>query len=239
MKYPLPPDEAARLAALRQLAVLDTAPEAAYDGITRLAAHICGTPVALVSLVDEERQWFKARTGLDATETPRDLAFCTHAILQPDLFIVPDALADERFSSNPLVTTHPKIRFYAGAPLTTAGGHTLGTLCVIDFTPRELTPEQQEALRALARLTVTQLELRHNTLALARANVELDREVAERVRVEQERAESLVREQQARAAAEANEQHYRFLAESIPQQVWTARADGTLDYVNQRTLAYY
>src|SRR2546423_10732117 len=202
MKAPSPKNEAARLDALRQLALLDTAPEVAYDDITRLAAHICQAPVALISLVDENRQWFKARTGLETRETPRDVAFCAHAILQSDLFIVPDALADERFKDNPLVTSHPKIRFYAGAPLINAAGHALGTLCVTDTVPRTLTDEQQEALRVLARLTATQLELRRNTLALARANAELDREIAERRRIEQERAESLQREQAARAAAE-------------------------------------
>ncbi len=213
MKASFPQNEAARLVALRQLAVLDTEPEIAYDGITRLAAHICQTPVALVSLVDEDRQWFKARMGLDASQTPRDVAFCAHAILQPDLFIIPDALADPRFCTNPLVTSHPRIRFYAGAPLVTADGHALGTLCVTDTVPRELTAEQQEALRALARLTVTQLELRRSTLALTRANEELDREIAERVRAEQERAELLEREQAARAAAEAaNHAKDEFLA---------------------------
>ena len=213
MKAPFPQNEAARLDALRELAVLDTAPESIYDNITRLAAHICQTPVALISLVDEDRQWFKARTGLEARQTPRDVAFCAHAILQPDLFIVPDALADERFRNNPLVTSPPKIRFYAGAPLLTADGHALGTLCVTDTVPRELTTEQQEALRVLARLTVTQLEQRRGALALVRLNEELDREIAERVRVERERAELLEREQAARAAAEAaNRAKDEFLA---------------------------
>jgi two-component system, sensor histidine kinase len=213
MKAQFPQNETARLAALRQLAVLDTAPEETYDGITRLAAHICQAPVALISLVDEDRQWFKARTGLETRETPRDVAFCAHAILQNDLFIVPDALADERFKDNPLVTSHPRIRFYAGAPLINADGHALGTLCVTDSVPRELSEEQKEALRTLARLTVTQLELRRASLALARANEELDREVVERTRAERERAELLEREQAARAAAEAaNRAKDEFLA---------------------------
>ena len=213
MKASIPQNEAARLAALHQLSVLDTAPEIAYDGITRLAAHICQAPVALISLVDEDRQWFKARTGLETRETPRDVAFCAHAILQGDLFIVPDALADERFKDNPLVTSHPRIRFYAGAPLINAEGHALGTLCVTDSVPRELSEEQKEALRTLARLTVTQLELRRASLALAHTNKELDREMAERARAEQERAELLEREQAARAAAEAaNRAKDEFLA---------------------------
>jgi signal transduction histidine kinase len=213
MKAPSPQNEAARLAALRELAVLDTAPETIYDNITRLAAYICQTPVALISLVDEDRQWFKARTGLEAQQTPRDVAFCAHAILRPDLFIVPDALADERFRSNPLVTSHPKIRFYAGAPLLTADGHALGTLCVTDTVPRELTTAQQEALRVLARLTVTQLEQRRSALALVRLNEALDREIAERARAERERAELLEREQAARLAAEtANRAKDEFLA---------------------------
>ncbi|HEX8070144.1 MAG TPA: ATP-binding protein [Pyrinomonadaceae bacterium] len=239
MKAPNPPNEPARLAALHELAVLDTAPEQVFDRITRLAAHICQTPVAVVSLVDAERQWFKSKVGLQLRQTPRDVAFCAHAILQPDLFIVPDALADARFRDNPLVRERPRIRFYAGAPLVTPEGHALGTLCVTDTVPRELTDEQQDALRVLADLTVTQLETRRKTQAVARAYEELGREVLVRERAEHERAELLGREQAARAAAEASEQHYRFLAESIPQQVWTARPDGWLDYVNARAVEYF
>ena len=157
---PLTPDEPARLAALRRLNVLDTPAEAGFDDLTRLAATICGTPVAVVSLVDADRQWFKSCVGLDATETPRDVAFCAHAIRRPELLVVPDATADERFADNPIVTGEPHIRFYAGMPLVIPGGHAVGTLCVIDYTPRTLTPAQTDALRALARQVVAQLTLR-------------------------------------------------------------------------------
>ena len=161
MKACLPADESARLEALCACQVLDTLPEPAYDDLTRLAAQICGTPVALVSFVDAGRQWFKSKVGLVAAETNRDAAFCAHAILNPvELLLVPDALADARFADNPLVTGPPHIRFYAGAPLVTLEGHALGTLCVIDQTPRSLTVAQKDALLALARQVVSQLELR-------------------------------------------------------------------------------
>lgn len=156
-----PADEVDRLAALQRYEVLDTAPEPAFDRVTRLASQIIGTPIALVSLIDSTRQWFKSRQGLDATETPREQAFCAHAILGRDVFIVPDARQDKRFVDNPLVTDAPKVIFYAGAPLTTADGHRLGTLCVIDHQPRrELSESQRTALSDLAAITVDLLELR-------------------------------------------------------------------------------
>ena len=158
MNAPLPDGEQERLAALEEYRLLDTAPEDAYDDIVRLAAHICGTPVAAVTLVDAHRQWFKSRLGLPAAETPRDVAFCAHAILQTDLLVVPDAHADARFADNPLVTGDPAIRFYAGVPLVTAGGHALGALCVIDQVPRTLTAEQKRALNALSHQVVEQME---------------------------------------------------------------------------------
>ncbi|CAN5875462.1 hypothetical protein BH11PSE13_BH11PSE13_13290 [soil metagenome] len=136
-------DELARLAELKRLVIMDTDEEQAYDDITRMAASICGTPVALITLVDENRQWFKSRMGLQVSETPRESAFCAHAIQWPDqAFVVRDASKDQRFEANPLVTGDPNIRFYAGAPLVTASGHALGTVCIIDREPRDITPER-------------------------------------------------------------------------------------------------
>jgi len=234
-----PCGEAARLAALRETGVLDTEPEAAFDDIARLAAQLCQTPVALVSLVDEGRQWFKARIGFEADETPRDGSFCADAILRPGIFVVADALRDKRFVANPLVTSNPGLRFYAGVPLVTADGHALGTLCVIDYVPRELTEEQREALRVLAHHATVMLELRRRERALEEANAGLRREAAERAAAELGREELLAREAAERAAAEESERHYRFLAETIPQQVWTATPAGDLDYVNRQVADYF
>ncbi len=170
MKAAVTANETDRLAALHGLGILDTPPEAAFDDLTRLAAVICGTPVALVTLVDEQRQWFKSKHGLKLCATPRDQAFCAHALLNPrELLVVPDATADPRFADNPLVTGNPNIRFYAGAPLLSAEGHPLGTLCVIDIVPRTLTPEQIEALSTLGRQVAAQFELRRREQELQRA----------------------------------------------------------------------
>lgn len=160
MKPPTPPDESRRLRTLRMYRILDTGAEQAFDDLAALAAAICGTPIALVTLVDEHRQWFKARIGLDAAETSRDISFCAHTILEEDLLVVEDARLDARFAGNPYVTSAPNIRFYAGAALTMADGTALGSLCVLDVEPRVLTGDQRRALKALRRAVVSQLELR-------------------------------------------------------------------------------
>ncbi|MFV8752622.1 GAF domain-containing protein [Nannocystaceae bacterium ST9] len=165
----LPEREAERIAALRSYAVLDTPSESRFDDIARVVAHLCDVPIALVSLVDEDRQWFKARVGLAVSETPRDLAFCAHAILSDDLFVIEDARDDPRFADNPLVLGGPQIRFYAGAPLAVQGGHRLGTLCAIDDRPRGLDGRQRESLIALARHVVELFELRRVSAELAEA----------------------------------------------------------------------
>src|SRR5688500_8172142 len=164
MRAALPANEDARLEALRDLEILDTPPEPEYDDLALIASQICATPISMISLIDRDRQWFKSRVGMEPQETSRDVAFCAHAILQRDLFIVADASEDPRFAANPLVTADPKIRFYAGAPLRTPDGQALGTLCVMDRTARELSPDQENALRALSRQVEAQLELRRRLL---------------------------------------------------------------------------
>jgi len=192
-------NEKQRLKVLWQYDVLDSVPEEIFDDLTELAARICEAPVAMITLVDEKRQWFKSKVGVTINETSRDISFCGRAIEQSDLFIIPDAMADQRFADNPLVTSDPKIRFYAGAPLITPDGYALGTLCVIDKVPRDLRPEQQQALRVLARHVMTQLELRRRTGALTRAREERDK-IKEDLADAQAEVAKLRRELKARSA---------------------------------------
>lgn len=167
---PLPHNESDRLARLRGIGILDSLPQQAFDDITALAASICGTPIALISLIDEDRQWFKARLGLEVTQTPREVAFCSHAILQPEqVMVVPDATLDHRFQGNPLVEQDPAIRFYAGAPILTDDGLPLGTVCVIDTRVRELGPAALRSLKSLSSLVTTLI-----------AHFQLQREEAQR-----------------------------------------------------------
>jgi PAS domain S-box-containing protein len=169
MIAPPPPDETARLEALRRYQILDTPPEEAFEDLIRLGAQICDVPIAMVSFVDRDRQWFKAKVGTDICDTSRENALCSHAILGQEVLVVSDATEDQRFADNPQVTGAPHIRFYAGAPLRTADGHTVGVLCAIDTRPRTLTPAQIAGLERLARQVVMQLEFRRNAAELARA----------------------------------------------------------------------
>ena len=181
---PYPMDEARRVAALHRADILDTPAEEVYDEFVRAAAELCGAPISLVTLIDEDRQWFKAKVGTDVDQTPRDFAFCAHAICSDTITEVPDTLDDDRFVSNPLVVDDPNIRFYAGAPLRTAAGFSYGTLCVLDTVPRLLTPEQRDGLARLARQVTVLLELRESVHQLSHANRELELAHAERDAVE-------------------------------------------------------
>lgn len=182
-------NEGARVAALQKYAILDTEPEQAFDDLVLLASFVCNTPIAMISLVDEHRQWFKSKIGTSTSETPREIAFCDTAIRQPDVFVVPDTLNDERFRNNPLVTSEPKIRFYAGAPLINEDGYALGTICVIDRSPRELDSSQQAALKGLSRLVLAQMEFRRNLLLLKEA-------LTDRTKEEHERQQELLKLQE-------------------------------------------
>lgn len=178
--YPIPSNEAARQVALERYQVLDSPPERFYDDAATLAAAICGTPIAMVSLIDNERQWYKAKVGVDTTETHRRDAFCAHAIMTPDVpLVVNDALVDERFKDSALVTANPHIRFYAGAPLVTPEGQALGTLCVIDTIPRDITVAQLTALEALSRTVASHLEQRRHISELESLMLEKDAKVEE------------------------------------------------------------
>jgi GAF domain-containing protein len=186
---PMPSPDRERVAALQKYAILDTEPEQAFDDLTLLASFVCKTPIALISLVDEDRQWFKSKIGMDACQTSRDIAFCSVAIQQTDVMVVPDTLEDERFRNNPLVVSGPRIRFYAGAPLINDEGYALGTLCVVDRTPREFGADQKEALQALGRLVLAQLEFRRNLQLLKEA-------LTDRTQAEHDRERELLKVQQ-------------------------------------------
>jgi DNA-binding LytR/AlgR family response regulator len=171
---PKPANEAGRVEALHGYEILDTTPEEDFDALTRLASYICETPISLISLIDSQRQWFKSKVGLVVPETPREMSFCSYAIMQSDVFEVKDATQNEIFRNNPLVTGEPNIRFYAGAPLINSDGFSLGTLCIIDTVPKHLTERQKDALQTLAREVVSHLELRRAKLSLQEEKEKLE-----------------------------------------------------------------
>jgi len=211
---PLPENETARLAALYRYEILDTPAEEAFDGITALASQICGTPIALITLIDQSRQWVKSKVGVEVKETPREFAFCAHAITQPNQILeVPDSLADPRFANNPYVVGEPHIRFYAGSPLVTPTGHALGALCVLDQVPKTLSDSQRQALRTLGQQVVNQLELRYHLRQVTALALEKHR----------------------------NEQCLQDFLDNASELIQTIRVDGSITYVNRawrETLGY-
>jgi diguanylate cyclase (GGDEF)-like protein len=219
-RAPMPQDEAERLAALRRFLILDTPPEDAYDDLVAIAAGICGTPMAAISLIDADRQWQKARIGLAEPETPRELSFCSHVVVRPRTLVVPDARQDERFRDNPGVTGDPGVRFYAGAPLIASSGHAVGALCVIDTIPRDLEPYQQRALESLSRQVVALMELRA-------AHRELQHHLSEREWYE--RQLDLYREQLEARNAELTQQSLTDVLTGLPnRRAFGLRMDAAL-----------
>lgn len=213
----LPHDESARLSALYQYHILDSEPEVAFDEMTTLAANICGTSMAYIGFLDVHRQWFKSTVGIPAREIARNLAFCNYTILETGVLVVPDTLADQRFANNPLVIDEPRVRFYAGVPLITSEGHALGAICVVDRTPHELSPSQIEALQALGRLVVTQLELRRKL------------EETQQLEHTAQLQESALRER---------EERFRAMADSAPVLMWMSNADQQYTFYNQTWLQF-
>ena len=179
MKAPLPENEEERLKALHEIEIMDTEADEAFDDLTRLAGYICETPIALITFIDSERQWFKSPSDFPVSETPRDISFCAHAILQSEPFIIPDALDDERFKNNPFVTSEPNIRFYAGAPLTTEKGFELGTLCVMDTEPRTLSTGQIAALKVLRNQVINLITARRERIFMNRDRSEDRKKIQE------------------------------------------------------------
>ncbi|MEE8058218.1 MAG: PAS domain S-box protein, partial [Pseudomonadales bacterium] len=250
---PIPENEKERLAALHQYEILDTSAEKSFDSLTLLTAAICKTPIAQISLVDEDRLWFKAKCGLDIEETERDISLCGYALLQSELFIVPDTLDDDRFFDNSLITQTPPVRFYASMPLITAEGHALGTLCVIDYVPRELTKEQQQSLQILRDLIIAQLELRRSVITTSseqsisyqEAEPSLDEvlnELKNRVtagntgiadinnRLEREIANTI----RSATAAHKDQETLQSLISIFPDGVFYTNPDGDCTYVNKQ-----
>ncbi|MBD1909740.1 GAF domain-containing protein [Leptolyngbya sp. FACHB-8] len=232
MPVPLPVNEAQRLAALQSYNILDTEAEVAFDDATKLAALICGTPISMVSLVDEHRQWFKSRFGLTVAETTRDLAFCAHAILHSDILVVPDALEDERFADNPLTRAEPTVRAYAGAPLINPEGYALGTLCIIDHVPRQFTTEQLDALAAIARQVVTQLELRRKLNTLTQVMQERQQTEAEYQALFENAVEGLYQTTQAGCYLKANPMLANIYGYSSAEELMASITDVNHLYIN-------
>jgi PAS domain S-box-containing protein len=222
MKAPLPTNEEPRLEALRKLDILDSEPEQAFDDLTRLAARVCETPIAMLSLVDKHRQWVKSKVGLEVTQTPRDVSICAHAILEPEALVVQDLSADPRFADNPFVAGPPGLRFYAGAPLLTKEGYALGTLCVSDRVPHDLSDEQRSLLQSLARQAAAQLELRREVRDLAQVIAERD-EAQKELRSSEQRLQAILDSTTAVVYAKDREGRYIVINRQFEELFHTTR----------------